>query len=39
MYNFTREDIDLEAIRARLARMTDAELEKYGQSAACRERG
>jgi hypothetical protein len=26
MYNFTREDIDLEAIRARIARMSDREL-------------
>ena len=34
MYNFTREDIDLEAIRARIARMSDSELLKYGQSAA-----
>ena len=34
MYNLTREDIDLEAIRARIAQMTDAELVKYGQSAA-----
>jgi len=34
MYNFTRETIDLKAIRARIARMTDAELLKYGQSAA-----
>jgi hypothetical protein len=34
MYNFTRESIDLEAIRARLARMSDRELVKYGQSAA-----
>jgi hypothetical protein len=25
MYNFTREDIDLEAIRARIARMNDSE--------------
>jgi hypothetical protein len=31
MYNFTREDIDLEAIRARIAQMTDTELLKYGQ--------
>jgi hypothetical protein len=30
MYNFTREDVDLEAIRARLAGMTDGELKKYG---------
>jgi hypothetical protein len=34
MYNFTRDDIDLEAIRARIARMSDTELLKYGQSAA-----
>jgi hypothetical protein len=34
MYNFTREDIDLEAIRTRIARMSDSELLKYGQSAA-----
>jgi hypothetical protein len=34
MYNFTREDIDLEAIRARIARMSDRELVRYGQSAA-----
>ena len=34
MYNFTREDIDLEAIRARIAGMSDSELLKYGQSAA-----
>jgi hypothetical protein len=34
MYNFTREDIDLETIRARIARMSDSALLKYGQSAA-----
>ena len=34
MCSFTREDIDLEAIRARIARMSDRELLKYGQSAA-----
>jgi hypothetical protein len=34
MYSFTREDIDLEAIRGRIARMSDSELLKYGQSAA-----
>ena len=34
MYNFTRETIDLEAIQARIARMSDTELVKYGQSAA-----
>jgi hypothetical protein len=34
MYNFTREDIDLEGIRARIARMSDRELLKYGQSGA-----
>jgi hypothetical protein len=34
MYNFTREDIDVEAIRGRIARMTDGELKKYGESAA-----
>ena len=28
MYNFTREDIDLEAIRARITRMSAAELLK-----------
>ena len=28
MYNFTREDIDLEAIRARIARMSDTELSQ-----------
>jgi len=33
MYNFTREDIDLEAIRSRTAGMSDSELLKYGQSA------
>jgi hypothetical protein len=33
MYNFTREDIDLEAIRGRLAQMTDGELKKYGEAA------
>jgi hypothetical protein len=31
--SFTREDIDLEAIRARIAGMSDSELLKYGQSA------
>jgi hypothetical protein len=34
MYNFTRKDIDLEAIRTRIAGMSDRELLKYGQSAA-----
>jgi hypothetical protein len=34
MYNLTREDIDLEAIGARIARMSDDELVKYAQSAA-----
>jgi hypothetical protein len=34
MHSFTREDIDLEAIRGRIARMSDSELLKYGQSAA-----
>ena len=34
MYNLTREDIDLEAIRARIAGMSDSELRRYGQSAA-----
>jgi hypothetical protein len=34
MYNFTREDIDLEAIRGRIARMSDQELRKYGEAAA-----
>jgi hypothetical protein len=34
MYNFTREDIDLEAIRARIARMSDRELVRYGTAAA-----
>ena len=34
MYNLTREDIDLEAIRARIAGMSDSELLRYGRSAA-----
>jgi hypothetical protein len=34
MYNFTRTDIDLEAIRGRIARMSDRELRKYGEAAA-----
>ena len=34
MYNLTREDIDLEAIRARIAGMSDSELLRYGLSAA-----
>jgi hypothetical protein len=34
MYSFTRTDIDLEAIRARIARKSDAELRKYGEAAA-----
>jgi hypothetical protein len=33
MYSFTRTDIDLEAIRGRIARMSDAELRKYGEDA------
>jgi hypothetical protein len=32
--SFTREGIDLEAIRAPIAGMSDSELLKYGQSAA-----
>jgi hypothetical protein len=34
MYSFTREDIDLEAIPARIARMSDDHLRKYGEDAA-----
>ena len=34
MYSFTCEDTDLEAIQARIARMSDSKLLKYGQSAA-----
>jgi hypothetical protein len=33
MYGFTREDINLEAIRERIARMTDQQLVAYGKSA------
>ena len=36
MYNFTREDIDLEAIRARIAQMTGAEYGR-GSRPCCRE--
>ena len=34
MYGFTRENIDLEAIRERIAQMSDEALERYGRSAA-----
>jgi ATP-dependent DNA ligase len=34
MYDFTREEIDLEKIRARLRKMTDDQLVRYGKSAA-----
>ena len=34
MYGFTREDVDIPAIRARLARMTDDELLAYGRATA-----
>lgn len=34
MYGFTREDIDLEKIRSRLARMRDDDLLAYGKAAA-----
>jgi hypothetical protein len=34
MYDFTRELIDLDAIRARIARMSDDELRRYGEAAA-----
>ena len=34
MHNFTREDIHLEAIRIRIARMSDGQLVEYGKAAA-----
>jgi hypothetical protein len=34
MYSFTRNDIDLDSIRARIARMSDDELRRYGEAAA-----
>jgi hypothetical protein len=34
MYGFTRESVDLEAIRKRIAKMTDDRLVRYGKSAA-----
>ena len=34
MYDFTREDINLSAIRERIAKMSDEQLERYGKSAA-----
>jgi hypothetical protein len=34
MYDFTRELIDLDAIRARIARMSADELRRYGEAAA-----
>lgn len=34
MYGFTSEEIDVEAIRARLRRMTAAQLVRYGRAAA-----
>jgi hypothetical protein len=34
VYEFTRDDIDLEAIGRRFARMSDEQLERYGRSAA-----
>ena len=34
MYDFTRNDIDLEAIRKRIAAMSDAQLLEYGRAAA-----
>jgi hypothetical protein len=34
MHEFTREDVDLEAIRERLRKMTDDQLTRYGKSAA-----
>jgi hypothetical protein len=34
MYDFTREDINLEAIRERIKKMTDDQLLGYGRSAA-----
>ena len=34
MYGFTRDDIDIDAIRARLARMRDDDLLAYGRAAA-----
>jgi hypothetical protein len=30
MYGFTRDDVDLEAIRERIAMMTDQQLVTYG---------
>ena len=34
MYDFTREDIDLEAIRQRIAKMSDEQLVRTGRAAA-----
>jgi hypothetical protein len=34
MHSLTSEDVDLEAIRARIARMSGAELVEYGKAAA-----
>jgi hypothetical protein len=34
MYGFTSEEINLDAIRERIAKMTDLEVEAYGQAAA-----
>lgn len=34
MYDFTKETVDIEAIRARLAKMPDEELKRYGRSSA-----
>jgi len=32
VYGFTRDEIDLEAIRHRIARMTNEQLERYGSA-------
>ena len=34
MYKFTRDDVNLEAIRERIAKMSDEELQRYGEAAA-----
>jgi hypothetical protein len=34
MYGFTGKNVDLEAIRERIAKMNDEALERYGRSAA-----
>ena len=34
MYNFTRENVDVETIRKRFAAMDDATLERYGRAVA-----